>query len=148
MALHSERQWKNSYDEARQDKQKVMKELYDLQIRFNSIESQMKEIMSKYEEKMKEEKWHRMETEERHEIMMTQLENHIAEQEKIIVHWKTCFSQLAALANGAIDEVPRMLREADISLMFFNPPDAVQNILNHCKYLVEQMKNMIASAKK
>jgi len=36
-----------------------------------------------------------------------------------------------------------MLREADISLMFFNPPDAVQNFLNHCKYLVEQMKIMI-----
>jgi len=52
--------------------------------------------------------------------MMTQLENHIAEQEKIIVRWKTCFSQLVSLANGAIDEVSRMLREADISLMFFN----------------------------
>jgi len=86
MTLHFERQWKNSYDEARKEKRKVMKELYDLQIRFNNTESQMKEIMSEYEEKMKEEHWHRMETEERHEIMMTQMENHIAEQEKIIVH--------------------------------------------------------------
>ena len=60
-----------------------------------------------------------METEERHEIMMTQLENHIAKQEKIIVHWTTCFSQLAALANGAIDEVPRMLREA--CLLYTSP---------------------------
>jgi len=58
-----------------------------------------------------------------------------------------CFSQLTALANGAIDEVPRMLREADISLMFFNPPDAVQNFLNHCKYLLEQMKIMIARSR-
>jgi len=55
MAFHSERQWKNSYDEARQNKHKVMKEIYDLQIRFNTTESQMKEIMSEYEEKMKEE---------------------------------------------------------------------------------------------
>jgi len=58
-----------------------------------------------------------------------------------------CFSQLTALANGAIDEVPRMLREADISLMFFNPPDAVQNFLNNCKYLLEQMKIMIARSR-
>jgi len=54
---------------------------------------------------------------------------------------------LAALANGAIDEVPRMLKEADISLMFFNPPDAIQNFLSHCKYLVEQMKIMIARSR-
>ena len=92
--------------------------------------------MSEYEEKMKEEEYQKMETEERHQIMMTQLENHIADQERDIIYWKTCFSQLAALANGAIDEVPRMLRETDISLMFFNPPDVVQNFLNHCKYLV------------
>jgi len=54
---------------------------------------------------------------------------------------------LAALANGAIDEVLRMLRETDISLMFFNPPDVVQNFLNHCKYLVEQMKIIIARSR-
>jgi len=111
-----------------------MKELYDLQDKFHSTESQMKEIMSEYEEKMKEEEYQKMETEERHQVMMTQPENHIADQERDIIHWKTCFSQLAALANGAIDEVPRMLKEADISLMFFNPPNAVQNFLNHCKY--------------
>jgi len=63
-----------------------MKELYDLQIQFNSTESQMKEIMSEYEERMKEEQWHRMETEQKHELMMAQLENHIAEQEGIIIH--------------------------------------------------------------
>ena len=43
--------------------------------------------------------------------------------------------------------MPRMLREADISLMFFNPSDVVQSFLNHCKYLVEQMKNMIARSR-
>jgi len=54
---------------------------------------------------------------------------------------------LTVASNGAIDEVPRMLSEADISLMFFNPPDAVQKFLNHCKYLVEQMKIMIARSR-
>jgi len=30
--LHSERQWKKSYGEVKQDRQKVLKELYDLQV--------------------------------------------------------------------------------------------------------------------
>ena len=58
------------------------------------------------------------------------------------------FSQLGALANGANDEVLRMLREADISLMFFNPSEKVQNFLNHCKFPVDEMKNIVARAKK
>ena len=33
MTLHSERQWKKSYVEVRQDRYKVLKELYDLQVR-------------------------------------------------------------------------------------------------------------------
>jgi len=52
----------------------------------------MKEIMSEYEEKMKEEEWQKMENEAGHQIMMTQLENHIADQERDIIHWRTCFS--------------------------------------------------------
>jgi len=44
--------------------------------------------------------------------------------------------------------MPRMLRKADISLAFFNPLEKVQNFLDHCKYLVEEMENIIARAKK
>ena len=54
---------------------------------------------------------------------------------------------MAALANGAIKDVPRILREADSSLTFFNLPDSVQTFINHCKYLVEQMKVMIARSR-
>jgi len=88
-----------------------------------------------------------MEAEERYQMMMTQLENNVADQERDIIHWKTCFTQLATLANGAIEHVPRMLREADSSLMFFNFPDSVQIFFNHCKYLVEQMKVIIARSR-
>ena len=49
VTMHVERQ------ETRQDRQKIVEELYDLQDRFHSTESQMKEIMSEYEEKLKEE---------------------------------------------------------------------------------------------
>jgi len=130
MTMHVERQ------ETKQDGQKIVEELYDLQDRFHSKELQMKEIMAEYEDKLKKEQWQKMEAEERHQMMITQLENHIEDQERDIIHWKTCFSQLAALANGAMEDVPRMLREANSSLMFFNFPDSVQTFLNHCKYLV------------
>jgi len=123
--MHAERQ------ETIQDRQNIMEELYDLQDRFHSTESRMNEIMSEYEEKLKEEQWQKIEAEERQQMMITQLENHIADQERDIIYWKTCFSQLAALANGAMEDVPRMLREADSSLMFFNFPDSVQTFLNH-----------------
>jgi len=103
MAVLSERQWQSAYEEAIKDRQKLMRELYDLPDKFHNTESQMKEIMSEYEEKMKEKEWQKMKTKERHQIMMTQLENHITDQEQDTIHWRTCFSQLAALANGAID---------------------------------------------
>ena len=45
--------------------------------------------------------------------MLTHIEGYMAEQERTVEHWKRCFSQLAALANGAIDGVPRMLAEAE-----------------------------------
>jgi len=49
---------------------------------------------------------------------------------------------MAALANGAIEDVPRMLREAD-AVTFRDPPREVQIFLDHCKRLVEQMKILI-----
>jgi len=48
---HAERQ------ETKQEKQKILEELYDLQDRFHNKELQMKEIMAEYEEKLKEEQW-------------------------------------------------------------------------------------------
>ena len=49
---------------------------------------------------------------------------------------------MAALVNGAIEDVPRMLREAD-AVTFRDPPPEVQIFLDHCKWLVEQMKILI-----
>jgi len=53
---------------------------------------------------------------------------------------------LAALANGAIDDVPRMLREVDV-VTFRDPLREVQIFLNYCKWLVEQMKSLIDRAR-
>jgi len=58
------------------------------------------------------------------------------------------FSQLAALANGATDGITKMLREAEVALTFYNLPKEVKNFLEHCKWLVGTMKNMITRAKR
>jgi len=41
----------------------------------------------------------------KYQTLITQMEGYIEEHEKIVEYWKTCFSQLAALANRAIDVV-------------------------------------------
>ena len=51
----SEYQWKRAYEEASWDNQKLTRELYDLQTKFDNIEAQMKDIVAEYEEKIKSE---------------------------------------------------------------------------------------------
>jgi len=65
-----------------------------------------------------------MTAEERHQAVMTRARDYMVEQEKDVVHWRRNFSQLATLANGAIDDIPRMLREAD-TVTFRDPPREV-----------------------
>jgi len=48
----------------------------------------------------------RRSNDKRWEQKRSTLENYVAEQEKVVAHWKTCFSQLVGLANGAVDGVP------------------------------------------
>jgi len=88
-----------------------------------------------------------VEIEEKHQSII-QIERLIAEQGNAVAHWKMWFSQLAALANGTIDEIPKMLPEAEVALTFYNPPKEVKNFLERCKWLVGIMKNMITRAKK
>lgn len=71
----------------------------------------------------------------------------LEEHEQTIEHWKTWFSQLASLANGAIRYVPIMLEEADASLHLHTPLKEVEAFLHHCKWLVGLMKEMVARTK-
>jgi len=73
------------------------------------------------EERVNKERMLLLELEERHQATMTRARDYIFEQEKDVVHWQSNFSQLDALANGAIEDVPRMLREAD-AVTFRDPP--------------------------
>ena len=121
--------------------------MHDLQVRINGMEQQMKEIMVECEKCVEEVHCQRTKVEEQYQTMLTQMKGYMAEQKGTVKHWKRCFSQLAALANGAIDGVPRMLAEAESSLFFFNPPREVKIFIEHCKGLVVEMKNMISRAR-
>jgi len=55
---------------------------------------------------MDEERWHKAELEKEHRGVISRMNEYTVEQEMTIEHWKRCFSQLAALANGAIEEIP------------------------------------------
>jgi len=79
--------------------------------------------------------------------MITEVEGCIEEHQKTADHWKTCFYQLAALANGAIEDVPRMLAEVYATMFFYKPPKAVEVFIEHCKGLVGLMKDMVARSK-
>jgi len=103
--------------------------------------------MKEWEERIGEKHWQQVEVEAKYQAMIAQVEDYIEEREKTSKHWKTCFSPFATLPNGAIEGVPKMLVEADTTLFFFKPPKEVETFIEHCKWLVEIMKDMIARGK-
>jgi len=143
----AERQWKNLYENIKKEKQEALEQLRELQIVVNGMEQQAKDMMETYEERVNYEHWQRIEVEEKLQTVMDQAEGFMAEREKVAEYWKSCFSQLASLANGAIDDVPRMLSNAESSLKFYNPPEDVTVFIEHCKQLVGVMKGFIARAR-
>jgi len=62
-------------------------------------------------------------------------------------YWRRCFSKLAAIANGAIEDVPRMLTDVEITMPIFNPPKAIEDFLGYCRKIVREMKNIVARAR-
>jgi len=82
----------------------------------------MEHLIREGEDKIIKECVQLLEEEVNYLAKIVQLEEHMKEHEHITKHWKMCFSQLAALANGAIKDVLRMLREADVSLTFRTVP--------------------------
>jgi len=118
-------------------------QIHNFQIQIDEIEHLIRER----EDKVRKERVRLLEEEVNYLAKIVQLEEHLKEHENITEHWKTCFSQLAALANGAIEGVPKMLREVEASLTFRTVPKEVKTFLDHCKWLVGLMKDMVARNK-
>jgi len=47
------------------------------------------------------------------------------------------------LANGAIEEIPRLFAKGETALPIFNLPREIEAFFNHCKKLMREMKSMI-----
>jgi len=135
------------YEELKRDKKEAIKRLHEAQIKINKMEQQMNEITMTYDMKMNEERLHQAESEKRYQEMIAQMNDYTLEQEWNIGHWKKCFSQLAALANGAIEDIPRLLSEVESALPIFNPLEKIETFLDHCKKLIGEMKSMISRAR-
>jgi len=118
-------------------------QIHNFQIRIDEMEHLTREG----EDKVRKEHVQRLEEEINYLTQIVQLEERLEEHEHITKQWKMWFSQLATLANGVIEDVPRMLREADVSLTFRTVPKEVETFLDHCKWLVGLMKNMVARNK-
>jgi len=131
--------WIVMYDESRRENTEVLDKFHDLQGRINDMEHSVEE----WENKANKECELRLEEEANYTTKIVQLEESIEEREQTLGYWKTRFSQLASLANGAIEDVPRMLREADVSLMFRPVPKEAESFVEHCKWLVGLMKEMV-----
>jgi len=124
--------------------QKLMfDQIHNFQIRIDEMEHLIREG----EDKPRKVQVQSLEEEVNYLTQIVQLEERLEEHEYITKHWKMCFSQLAALANEAIEDVSRMLREADVSLTFHTVPNEVETFLDHCKWLVGLMKDMVARNK-
>jgi len=135
--------WKDLYDESRRENAKVLEKSHDLQIRINDMEH----LVEEWEGKANKEREQRLEEEVNYTAKIVQLEECLEERELTLGYWKIYFSQLASLANGAIEDVPRMLMEADVSLMFRTIPKEVESFIEHCKWLVGLMKEMVARSR-
>jgi len=132
------------YKELKRDKKEALKILYKTHIKINKMKQQMKEITLTYDVKMNEERRHQAESKKRYQEMIAQVNDYTLEQEWNIRHWKKCFSQLAALVNGAIEDIPRLLSEVESALPIFNPLEKIETFLDHCKKLIREMKSMIS----
>jgi len=109
-------------EEFKREKTEALRRLHNAQMRISEVERQMREVVSTYEVKMDEERWHRAELEKEHQEVISRMNEYAVEQKMTIEHWNRCFSQLAALVNGAIEDIPLLLVEAETALPMFNPP--------------------------
>lgn len=75
---------------------------------------------------------------ERHEV--------IIELRTEIQHWKDKFSKLAWLANQAVRDIPKRLREAEIAMTPFNTPVPVYKFVEFCRALTEELMDKARGA--
>jgi len=57
------------------------------------------------------------------------------------------FFKVSSYGKGEIEDVPKMLTDAEIAMPIFNPPKTIEDFLGYCRKLVGEMKNIVARAR-
>jgi hypothetical protein len=97
-----------------------------------------------------------------HEDQMTQVAEQIEHLEKDLKHhkvviemslqemarWRTAFHKMLLVSNSVLDEMPRMLRMAEVEVPLLNVPSAVKDFVGYCRAVVTAYKNIVKKAKK
>jgi hypothetical protein len=97
-----------------------------------------------------------------HEDQMTQVAEQIEHLEKDLKHhkvviemslqemarWRTAFHKMLLVSNSVLDEMPRMLRMAEVEVPLLSVPSAVKDFVGYCRAVVTAYKNIVKKAKK
>ncbi|CAL0323598.1 unnamed protein product [Lupinus luteus] len=127
----------------------------DLQKQVDDMQDKIKDISSKYEDKIHSERQILKKEISKYKVKVVDLNENMKEQDEVIrnqeiitTRWMTRFAQIAYLANEAIDDIPHLLREAEAMMDPFNTPREIKGFICHCKELIGEMMDMIARDKK
>jgi len=63
----------------KRDKTEALKRLYNAQIRISEVEPKMKEMVSTYDVKMDEERWHKAESKKEHQKVISRMNEYATE---------------------------------------------------------------------
>jgi chromosome segregation ATPase len=165
-AMKSQEEWKKKCEERTQELRKVKQEFKTLQ-QEKELELQKKERLHSQERQKDKESMERYEESlaqlmRAHEDQMTQVAEQIEHLEKDLKHhkvviemslqemarWRTAFHKMLLVSNSVLDEMPRMLRMAEVEVPFLNISGAVKDFVCHCRAVVTAYGNVVKKAKK
>ncbi|KAJ1400744.1 hypothetical protein SESBI_29287 [Sesbania bispinosa] len=128
-------------------KREVKKEL-------DNMKQQMQEMVVDYERKIEKENLVTREMVEKYQdiikkkhediqgLLGQQKEKYdvVYQSKREMVFWATRFSNLVWIANGAVEDVPRLLKMANAMINPLTTPEEICNFIEHCKSPMRQMK--------
>ncbi|KAK2379956.1 hypothetical protein QL285_067696 [Trifolium repens] len=165
-AMIAQGEWKKKCEERIQELKKVKQEFKTFQ-QEKKLELQKKERLHSQERQKDKESMERYEESlaqlmRAHEDQMTQVAEQIEHLEKDLKHhkvviemslqemarWRTVFHKMLLVSNSVLDEMPRMLRMAEVEVPLLNVPSAVKDFVGYCRAVVTAYKNIVKKAKK
>jgi hypothetical protein len=159
-------EWKKKYEERTQELQEAVQNYKKLKLegalerqkreKFHSQEKQKdKECIERYEKSLAQ-------LTGAHEDQMSHLAEQIGQleddlkQHKLVLEvsqqevarWKVAFYKMLLVSNTVLDELPRMLRVAEVELPLNSVPSGIREFVGYCRAVLTAYKNIVRRAKK